>query len=117
MFMILNSREFLLVLYVAFLTISSFVSFLPLCFVIIDWIILLSEFYILLFTIRLAFGILFKTSFTFASKMVYFAKSLVSIICFFFFNFLLFFDKVSVFLPNFLCLEFPFPLLDFIKSS
>ena len=104
--MILNSIEFLSVLYVVF---SSFV--------IINWRVLLSAFYIFLFTIGLFFGILLSTSFTFASKMDYFTKSLVykiTNICFFIFNILTFINKVSVFfLLNCLCLGFYFPLLLF----
>lgn len=120
--MILNSWEFLSVLYVVFFTRSSGHSFLSSSFVSIDWRVLSSAFYILLVTIRLAFGILFSASFSFASKMVYSIKSLVSNSCFFikllafvFFilNFLLFIGKVSVSLLNCLCLGFYFPLFEF----
>ena len=76
--MILNYREFLSVLYVVFFTRPSILSFLPLIFVIIDWTVPLSAFYILIFTIKLAFGILFITSSTFVSKLDYFTKLLVS---------------------------------------
>ena len=90
-------------------------------FVIIDWRVLLSAFYIFLFTIRVAFGII--NFFYFCIKdgllhqitcvwLIIFYK--ITSICFFFiFNFLAFTDKVSVFLLNCLCLGFYFPLVVF----
>ena len=110
MFMIMNSREFLSVLHVVFLNISLVLSFLTLWFVIKHWIVLLPAFYILILLIRLAFGILFKKSFTFASKMDYFNKSFVSRI---FFQLPALYGKVSVFLLNWSYLEIYCPRLVF----
>ena len=77
-FMILNSRQFFSVLYVVFLARPSVFSFLSFWFVIIAWRVLLSAFYILLFIIKSTFSFLFSTSFTFASKMNYSIKLIVS---------------------------------------